>query len=264
MRRAIVTGILATCLVAATVISAPAARAEGLQGCVDQNTYVGTAVIDKTCLGVDGWIVSLWLEGTNLNQELTALGDITITYGGIPFVVQLEAGTKMIDATTWEAYFQVNSPIAYGPWTMPAEVLADGTKVTIWWDLTQFSLGGFGGLNGADGFSPQLQTNVTVRVRDANGNIATVPQVSLANSNDPTPQMPGAPIQTTGTPDPEPVTAAPPANSTPAAGNSAAPTPADPAAAAATAPAAGAAPAATAPAAPPPSADFANSRLIRF
>lgn len=111
----------------------PAAAGLVTIGCATTPVDLGSgASIARTCASWDGANAALWVEGTNLAQEFTAVGSATFNILGYALTIEAQAGIRQVSGGGWEAFLSLTQPFQWGPLTAPLEVAPDGSKVTIW------------------------------------------------------------------------------------------------------------------------------------
>lgn len=135
---AVAASVAALGLVSAQAAPARAAPAPlALGGCADTPvTLSDTAAIARTCASWDGVDLALWIEGSGLAQEFTAVGTANIDLFGFALTIEARAGMRAVPYGGWEAFVELTRPVALGPLAVPLQVAEDGTRVTLWMGTT--------------------------------------------------------------------------------------------------------------------------------
>lgn len=95
-----------------------------------------SATITRTCATWDGARLALWVEGSGLAQEFTAVGTANLDLFGYVLTIEARAGLRPVPFGGWEGFFQLTRPVALGPITVPLQVADDGTRVALWLSTT--------------------------------------------------------------------------------------------------------------------------------
>lgn len=137
MRRVLVllaiTSVATLGLTASTTAAGAAPLPLAVGGCKDTPVSLSsTATIARTCASWDGTNLAVWIEGTGLDQEFTAIGSANLELFGYVLAIEARVGVRHGPYGAWEAFAELTKPFALGPLTIPLEVAENGTRVTLW------------------------------------------------------------------------------------------------------------------------------------